>query len=321
MKSIKKTIPLLLVSPLVMGAYLKPLYIYIESGVISCPTAEENQIVTMTFVPTVEKKSTLTISVYNNKTNALTYEENYWVVASSSNNTSVDVLIPFKNRINGDGLKIEYKYKQGRDTFSASGVLYPYIKQTINANLYRHETCILSNVLIKFINESVLTDETFNFNDLNEYLSLSVGNVLDLNNISFSIDEMIGFTAGKISLCIKDYGNIFPLIDKEDNLAIFDMKYEVIGSDVILSLNEQLYVNNRTLEISRNNLADCSATNNIYIPIGKEVKFEEDEIYIYITDGGYSKSDIIIPFSYFFTNHGIGQCYESDYCISGGIRE
>ena len=321
MKSIKKSIALLLVAPLLLGVDIENRKYTVTSDIIACPTYLDNQTLTLTF----DKASTggldLRVLAYNHKTDALTYVQTYHITLSPFTEQVLEVEIPLKDRINGSGLRIVFECTYRGETKTSSAVLYPYVKQSINIKNYRHEIYTHNNVLLKFENNIFYTDESFDFTNLNEYLSIEDTNILDLSNISFAYDEKLGFESGDIILHVKDYANVFPDLKKKDNEALFAMKKTVENGQVILSLDEELYVNKKTLEISRINHHKYVPTDNIYIPVGKELLFENDEIYITISDAGHSKCDITMPFTYYYTNKEIGQCYESDYCISGGIRE
>ena len=321
MKSTKRITSLVLITPLLLGAGMDKKTIYISSDIISCPTPNENQSMRLFFTAAGARSFTLKLNAYNNKTNALTYTQNYEIQTFSTGVAIENITLPFKNRINGDGLKIEFVIIQGKEDFKYSGVLFPYVKQSINVSHYRHEPYVSQNSIIKFDANTVINDEYFDFTNLNEYLSLGAGNTLDLNNITFNVDKRLGFVADKIKLHIKDYANIFTSMNRIKNLVELNMDYTYDNGEVSLHLNEQMYVNKKTLEMSATQKEGFELTDKLYLPVGKESLFEEDEIYISISGGGYSKTDITMPFSYFFDSKEVGQCYESDYCISGGIRE
>lgn len=321
MKSTKKVVLLTLVTPLLLSAGVD-VYGYTVSGnIISCPTAEADQTMTLEINSGLAGTFLLNLSAYNNITDALTYYDTYTTRVERNTDTYLDVLIPLKNRINGSGIRIEFETRLTGKARVIAGVLYPYVKQTINVKNYRHDPFIYRNVLLKYTDKGFLTDETFDFTDLNEYLAIEEGNILDLSNITFNYDERIGFESGDIKLHIMDYANVYTELPKTNNEITFKMKKTVENGVVKLELNQKLYVNERTLQLSRFIRQGYVATNNIYVPIGMEELFENDEIYISIENAGWSNTDIIMPFTYYYSNRQLGQCYESDYCITGGIRE
>ena len=321
MKSTRRITSLVLITPLLLGAGADNKTIFINSDIVACPTPNENQTMRVVFSTSGSRSFTLKVNVYNNKTNALTYTQSYEIQTFSTGIAIENITLPFKNRINGDGLKIEFVIIQGKQDFKYSGVLYPYTNQSINVSHYRHEPYVTQNSIIKFDNNTVINEEYFDFTNLNEYLSLGAGNVLDLNNITFNVDKKIGFVAENIKFYIKDYANIFTGLNRIKNIVELSMNYTYDNGEVSLHLNEQMYVNKKTLEMSAIQKEGYELTDRLYLPVGKESLFEEDEVYISISGGGYSKTDIIMPFSYFLDSKEVGQCYESDYCISGGIRE
>ena len=323
MKSIKKILGIGLITPLLTGVGTLPEKNYsVVSNIIARPTNTSDQTLTLCFsTDFFAYIIELVVRAYNHKNNTLLYKETYTVRVSGTTEQSLDVTIPLAGKLNGNGLRIEFECTSKGDKKTSAAVLYPYIKKTINVKNYRHERYEYNNVLLKFDNHKFYTDEYIDFTNLNEYLALKEGNILDLSNISFKYDKNIGFECGTATLHIKDYKNVFSEIDKTNNEIVFDMKANTKEDEIFLTLDEELYVNEKTLEISKIFKKGCVATDSIYIPVGKELLFEEDEIYITIDDAGYSQTDIVMPFNYFFSNREIGQCYESDYCISGGIRE
>ena len=99
------------------------------------------------------------------------------------------------------------------------------------------------------------------------------------------------------------------------------MRYVQNKQEIRLELEEPLYVNTETLDISSSELEGYIPSDTMYLPFGKEDLIVENDVYISITDAGYSLTDFIIPFSFYVRNKYIGECYESDYCVTGGVRQ
>ena len=93
------------------------------------------------------------------------------------------------------------------------------------------------------------------------------------------------------------------------------------GADITFELDEKMYVNPTTLQMSSSRVKNYVETNELFVPVGKEDLLYLDDSYILIKEAGYSAVDIVLPFTFFFGKVLIGFCHESDFCLVGGIRE
>ena len=153
------------------------------------------------------------------------------------------------------------------------------------------------------------------------YLSVNTNNSLDLSQLTFKYNGFGEYLSGNIYLNIRDYKNVFPYLSKVDNVVSIRMKKEQINDEISLSLNETMYVNKDTLEMYQNSTSNVIETTDLFVPIGKEADLLDDDIFISIVDSGHSQADFTIPFNFYYNKRYFGECYESDYCIHGGIKE
>ena len=278
----------------------------------------ENLTLPITIYGTIKDKQEFIVSMYNAETDAKVYTKSYLNPASN-----FDIALPIKNRVKASGLRIQIdRYIAGNLRNTSSGVIYPYKKNYINITSYRNEPYISRGNYFAISTTNVKTDEEFDFTDINEYLSTETNNILDLSQIQFRYTAFGStFTCGDIYFNIVDYNNVFPHLNKVNNVISLKMKATQNLSKVSLSLDTQLYVNSNTLEMYLYESLDCVSTCDLYIPAGKEEDFINDDIYISIRDAGYSQTDFTIPFNYYYSKKYFGECYDSDYCIHGGIRE
>ena len=289
---------------------------------LSCFSSEENYALPVTITEFSSILYKLVFSIYNASNNAKVYTKTY---IGSKIGTHLPVKfnidIPIKNRLKTDGLKLEFIHSLDKEYENESAIIYPYQKQNINITAYRKEPLVCRGNYLLIKDYKTYSDETFDFTNLNDYLSVSTNNKLDLSNIVFKYIAGSEFQTGDITLNIKDYNNVFPNLVKKDGVISLKMKYRQIEDEIYLELDEELYVNSITLDMSNNQMANCVVTDSFYIPSNKEDDFLGDEIYISMQNCGFSLNNFMIPFNFYFSKKYVGECYESDYCIHGGIKE
>ena len=259
-----------------------------------------------------------TFNLYNASTTAKLYTKTY----NSSFTGEVNLDLPIKGRLKTAGLKIEIlTYLNSTLKHSCSGVIYPYKKEYFNINAYRNETIEIKGNYLSLNNYQFFTDESYDFTEINDYLSVKTNSILDLSNIYFKYTGFGEYTSGDIYLNIRDYKNVFPHLNKVNDVISLKMNKVVENNLVTLYLDEEMYVKEDTLEMYSSNNPHTTLTKDLYIPSGKEEELVDDDIYISISNSGYSGSEFTIPFSFYYINKYFGECYESDYCIFGGVKQ
>lgn len=289
-------------------------------GVLSALTSEQDYNYYLTLSNADGSVSVKTVT-YNATTNAKLTSTS--VTLSTLSNVNRYITLPFKNRLKSDGLRVELtlaSLKQSMKSITISGTVFPYLKSIINTQYSREEPVELIGTFFLLKDNEIYTDEKFSFVDTVEYLSTGNRNNINFKEVKFLYYEF-PFQCESIEYHIKDYGNVYPNLEKTDNEIVLSMSFEQNNNEISLLLNEELYVNQDTLEMSSIPLADYVPTNELFIPVGCEESFGLNESYIVIKNAGYSLSDITMPFSFYYSKKYIGQCYDSDYCISGGVKE
>ena len=284
---------------------------------------EENYVLPVRLTKYSSTSYKLVFSIYNAVSNAKVYTKTYKGTEIGTHlPVQFDIDVPIKNRLKTDGLRLEFVHSlRSQEYESQSAVIYPYQKQNINITAYRKEPLICHGNYLLIKEYKTYSDETFDFSNLNDYLSVSSNNKLDLTNIVFKYSAGGDFRAENITLNIRDYNNVFPNLKKNDNVISLKMKYRQIEDDVYLELDEEMYVNSISLDMSNNPMANYVLTDSFFIPANKEDEFLGDELYISMFNCGYSQNDYMLPFNFYFSKKYVGECYESDYCIHGGIKE
>ena len=265
----------------------------------------------------------LEVAIYNNLSNEQIYTRTYQGLLDFADNISpFEIELPIKGYLKAEGLKIEFTHSYRNRTYRHdSAVIYPFQKQSFNVATYRKEPIVCKGNYISIKDYEISTDEIFDFTNLNEYITFSRNNILDLSTLVFRYESPIDFEASKLTLNIKDHSHIFNYLKMPNNVVSFPLKPVQNGNDVLLVIDEQLYVNTETLEMSDHQFPGFVETDKFYVPIHREEDFLKDEVYITMEDCGFSLADIHIPFKFFYAKKYVGECYESDYCVHGGIKE
>lgn len=263
---------------------------------------------------------TIKTNIYNGENDGLVSTSTTYLVNSAR---SYSINLPFKNRLKAPGLRVEFvaNLSKAESEYTISGMIYPYLKQSFNTKYFHQEPIEIKGTYLLIKDNIMYVDERFNFIDTLEYLSTDKYNAVCINEIKFLYDIGYDFSCEYIEYHIKDYQNVFPNLNKNNSEVVLKMKYLQNDNEISLDLDQALYVNQDTLEMSSSPLAGYGKTNKLYIPIGKEELFAENESYILLKNAGYSRSDFIIPFTFYFNKKYVGECYNSDFCISGGIKE
>ena len=296
--------------------------IYNSDGYLSKMTGEENLTLNLKYTKPSGGLYSVNTLIYNAANDSLLYSKSYNAM-SSQTNRKITVDFPIKNRLKSDGLRIEFDYCMRTNTpyQTSSGVIYPYQKQYINVAAYRREPFICRGNYFAVGDNEIYTDEEYDFSNLNEYLSVSQNSKIDLSNIKFKYTAYGDYSCDKAILYIKDYNNVFPNLRKVDGVIPLSMKYIQNEDEISLEFDETLYVNLDTLDMSSTMMANYVETDSIFVPINKESILSGDDIYILLENSGYSEVNFTIPFDFYYSKKYIGECYESDYCIHGGVKE
>ena len=298
----------------------------INSELVSIFNGENNISLPMAVTKSINSTYKVISTIYNPVQNTKLYTKTYTYSDMGATGSSFprrfDINLPFKGRLKADGLKVEFEYKNGTTQLDLQSVIvYPYIKKSINVTQYKTENYIARGNYILVQEMKMYADEEFIFKDLNDFISLGSNGKIDLSTINFKYNAPIDFACGDICLHIKDYKDVFPQLQSSNKNITLKMKATQNEELISLSLDEQLYVNEDTLEMSKTNLPNTVPVNDLFVGAGKEELLYDDEFYITINDAGVSLTDITMPFNFYLSKKYVGQCYESDFCITGGIKK
>ncbi len=322
MKFIKNVTSILLVSlPLISASRADEQFYMKTPQVYSKFTGLTNETIRIKSYSSTKRTILLTLNLYYHNGHNLYSTQEKTIKLNPGFPVLTSLTLTLNGRMSKGGVDVEINLSENDNKLNISKTLLPYKKQVINTTNYKNKSCVIEGVMFDYQTTSLVVDEIFDFKDLNEYISLKDNNALDFSSIYFSYMDGYRFSCSDVSLHIKDYKDLYPNISKSGNEIILPMKYTINSNVISFDLNQTMYVNTKTLDMSDHPLDGYQETNELFIPSGKEDDFLNNENYIYISEAGYSNSDILIPLNFYFDHHYVGECYNSDYCVHGGIKQ
>lgn len=305
---------------LISAAPQKITYSFTSTNVLTKLTGDSNETLDLYIKPSVPDNYTIVSKLYNETYNTLVFANTFSEYVDKAG-TYYSIYYPLYKRITSDGLRFQFEVTVNNKTNISYGIIYPYIKKTIDALQYKDSSYISENAFLKLDIKNVTTSETFNFDNFNEYLAKEVDNSIDFSSVKFNFPQNYALPYLKAEYHIKDYTNVYPNLRHVKDEVVIELNCITTSREISFSISEELYVKPDTLEMNANRVKGSIKTNKLFIPIGKQELLEENDSYILISEAGYSAIDIKLPLTYYFDRHIIGLCYESNYCISGGVRE
>ena len=173
------------------------------------------------------------------------------------------------------------------------------------------------------VNGVAVNEESYDFEDMNEYFSVSNDNAFDLSEIRFLYyPNNTSLLYKKAYLEITDYEHIYRYMSITMGSVI---KVPVVinqnNNEISFEIKSNMYVNQKNLQMSSIPGLGFVKTDNFYLPLEGKDKIQNNEMRIVIEEAGFNKSKISIPVQYFNTHGYFGMCADSEYCIGGGIKE
>ena len=307
--------------PLCLGAAPQHTrYSFSSVNTLTKLTGGNNASLTLNITPVVAYDYMVVSRLYNHATNALLFSNTFDDYVEKTG-TTFTVDYPLRYKLTSNGLRFEFEITYSNKDYVFSGVVYPYVSKTINALQYKDSSYVTENAFIKVETNKVITGETFNFDNYNEYLSKNDDNSIDFSTVKFNYPEKYDFNYLKAEYHIVDYNNVYPNLRHENGEVVLNLNCVKNNTEISFELNDELYVKKDTLEMASTKLRRYVRTDKLFIPINKQELLEENDSYILIKEAGYSCINIKLPLSYYFDKKIVGLCYESDYCISGVVRE
>ena len=266
----------------------------------------------LTYTGEIEYYSELTGNLYGSATFAIGKKgfNNYEFICKNYLNAGAGYGISFKFRVQSKLITTKFVTSivrsPGKDTFVARGKkTFPYVCWGMT-------------------NGSIINEESYDFENMNEYFSANSSNAIDVSEISFSYyPNKTTMRYSSAYLLITDYENLFPRLTNYTGTNSFKVPLSITQTDnkISFSVNSNMYVNYSNLEMSYIPLAGFEATNAFFIPTNENKNFQNNEAKIIIEGAGFNESNIQINVQYFNSHGFFGNCSNSEYCIEGGVKE
>lgn len=252
---------------------------------------------------------------YNIKQNQLVFEQERQLTKKVR---SAPFSIDMYNYLTSSGLRLELTI----DNKAQSLDFYPdHESLLMDASINKDNPIRIDNVCLGLNHGTFFNSEKFDFTNLTEYFSKNESGALDLSEIHFEYSVANSFIYEEAYLEIVDYENLFPLINPGNQIKRIPININKQTYDIGFSIKSNMYVNSQTREMSDTPLDNYISTNEIYIPLNREEDFIKNDFRIIVNNCGFSHSSIAIPLGFYSSTQSLGYCYDSDFCVSGGIRE
>ena len=317
MKASRLLFSLLMVSP---KGIISPYLPYLKNtSVYGAFSNDKNYTINFTLVGSFDVLS-FTASYYNNRTNA-----RLAVDTRDLYDSSFSYELRTKNKMNNDGLRVEFTLDNGLDTGTQTIILYPTNPTDVYSYLYKDNYFYSNNTVFKLTSRNnVRNYERMIFRDTVDYITNSIDNSLDLSEISFSYDdgnELPNMSVNKY-LRFRDEYNLFPYISAEANsYKQIPLKCLQSGETISFEYKNVMYYDPASLQMSLTNREGYQSTTNFYLPKTSITQLETYDFEIYMPSFGRSLNNVHIPLQFYKDKNFAGLCTNSNYCIKGGLKE
>lgn len=168
----------------------------------------------------------------------------------------------------------------------------------------------------------ITLSEEYNFDNIYDYFPADYYQKIDLSKFSFKYNYSKDFTYADATLYIYDEHNIFTNMQHDDDVLLrVPLKITQADGDYHFSYGCNLYVDPITFDMSFSFLPNYKKTNNFYLPINKKKEILDTTFEIGLYDCGDNHISFYWELDYLVNTNIVGNCYESAYCIIGGVKQ
>jgi hypothetical protein len=199
--------------------------------------------------------------------------------------------------------------------------IFSFEQETININDLIGQTYNPISSAIKLVdNEIVYFNEKIDFSlFLKDNISSSY-HYLDLERYLFKYPNGYDFSYKQAELTFMDRTGLFSSLDsKNRTIKSIPLKIISLGDEFYGFSYSSLYVRESDYAMSLTNEVYFVKTNKFYLPLNKQDEMFGFSFSIIMRDVGMLHNDYHFSFEYYFDNNLIGECSNSEYCLSGGI--
>lgn len=271
---------------------------------------------------------TLKIEYYHNTNNTLLGVANLQFPSGVALIRSLNYIVRTKERLSNSGLRLVFSLINKKDecVWTSTVLLYPSVNDSIISTSYKYNPYVINNRTFKLESDGSVshTSEYYQFLNTVESISIKDDYSINLEEISFTYcnGEKLINKDEDMYLVFDDKDHSFTSIDCDINGKVkIPLKAVQNGNEITFDYKNKMYVNPSSLEMSLEPKFGFEETDNFYISPNKQPQISSNSIEIYLHNFGRNNIDVHIPLNAAFSNSFIGSCYDSDFCIDGGIKK
>lgn len=232
----------------------------------------------------------------------------------------VTFTLPLSYYFDEDGISVTFRILNSESVmYSKTVELYPPGNDVISPFDYV-TTRFVSKPLVARFNQTkaVYSGDKLLFKNYTPYFTNDVYHRLRLDQFTFTLDTLDdSFSHGESSMTILSKNELFPKYP----IGIVYTKLTKNGSKIDISFQNILYVEPKQLTMSFVPLPGYKSTKYFYLPVNKMDEIYGMELAFEIKNIGYNKTTIRWNMTYEPTTHKVGNCYDSEYCVVGGVKK
>lgn len=287
-----------------IGPYMKGQIVYIDVNI-------------QTNLPAMFRMS-LHVLIDNSKTpNTLLFSSKYEEYLISNKNYKIkfntNYLIDGENKIKFQLINIT----DGRAYSKAEIILFPYKLVSENIHSYNDGNYLKTNYAGKITNNTTIYyDDKTKFSFPNTHYE---DNYYRLNLSRYMLIKEVGnITYDEVLLKIYDRKGAFINLGM-DFIKRIPLSFKKYNNFYYLDFKNFMYVNPNSMQMSLIPLNGFLQTKYFYFPINQKDKLNNIEMIIEINGYGLVKTNLFIKTNLIIDKSLIGSCFDSDFCIIGGI--
>ena len=220
-----------------------------------------------------------------------------------------------------DGLTLDFYIKAGNETvYEASETIYPMERKDIYVTrdeiiMYKSSVSVLK---IEDGNFNLIGDN-YNFYNYSKFYDSDLHYGLDLSPFKFTYhSDSINYDSAH--LYIQDSNNVLKNFEHIDGKIHLDLVPFLVGKQVNFKYKNKLFINKVNLESSDYFIPGFEETDQLIFPVNSKDDLMGSNIELVLMGCGYNKNNLFFNLEYNKGHNLVGSCYNSDYCVIGGVE-
>lgn len=264
------------------------------------------------------------MSIFNAQMNIVSKSRSLTVAISKYNSQTLSVEFVTNYFLSPNGMKALFTLVDANtlnQLIASNFSLYPAKERIINPTEHNESSIEFEPTCFAFCNSGIITyHEKYQFNQFYDYFLIDTYYRLLIDQFTFNYYFLKDLTYQTAKLHFSIDEQLFPYISYEENneIAIPLQLVKENGSYHFCYL-ETMYVNPLTLQMSLTPLPQFVATSYFYLPKNGMNILQNKKFYFTLTGLGQNNVTFEWSASLLTENNLLGPCFDSDYCVIGGI--